>query len=61
MKKCLIAFFYILKSYQNYIPSISNDKEKKYFILLSNRIKIMFLVLLGNFENSIKKEDICWI
>lgn len=27
----------------------------QYFILLSNRIKIMFLVLLGNFENSIKK------
>jgi hypothetical protein len=51
----LDSVFYILKSYQNYIPSISNDKEKKYFILLSNRIKIMLLVLLGNFENSIKK------
>lgn len=54
-EKMLDSVFYILKSYQNYIPSISNDKEKKYFILLSNRIKIMFLVLLGNFENSIKK------
>lgn len=54
-EKMLDSVCDILGSYQNYIMSISDKRERDYFILLLNRIKIMFLVLLGNFENNIRK------
>lgn len=54
-EKMLNSVFNILKSYQIFIMSINDKREKDYFILLLNRIKIMFLVLLGNFGNNTKK------
>lgn len=56
-EKMLDSVCEIMKSYQGYINSISNERERRYFILLLNRVKIMFLVLLGNFKNNVKKRE----
>lgn len=56
-EKMLDSICDILKSYQTYIISISDKSERDYFALLLNQIKIMFLVLLGNFEGDIRKKE----
>lgn len=47
----------ILESYRNYVTSIKDERERAYFILLLNKVEIMFLVLLGNFRDNLKKKE----